>query len=222
MQYTILDENSAQVKQDLRRLQTLRMQIVLWLIVIALGVLLIPLMLITGWVRTDVARLESDLLAVQSAMSRATTPNEEVVKISADIAQVNNLISVMQTVTVPSGVAWPLVIGAATQYDPATVQIGSLTQNSDRIQIAGRALNSDAVVGYQQNLLDAGVFKDVVVISMSTIPPTPVPTPDTKSNRNKSDTAAPAVPVVEPPFGNVEFVIDLLLSTIPAPGASTP
>src|SRR5687767_10880058 len=125
MQYKMIDVNNAQYKQDTQRLQSLRTQVVLWLIVLALGVVLIPLMLITGWVRNDVARLADDLLTVQSALSDATTPSEEVVKLSADVARIDQLITSIQTVTIPSGVNWPQVVDAALRYDPAAIEITS-------------------------------------------------------------------------------------------------
>src|SRR5262245_15985620 len=115
MQYNMIDPNSAQYKQHLQRLRSLRTQVVLWLLVLALGVLLIPLMLVSGWVRTDATRIEDDLMSMQSAMSAASAPSAEVTKLNADIAGVNHLVTLMETVTVPSGVNWPQVINAAIQ-----------------------------------------------------------------------------------------------------------
>jgi hypothetical protein len=207
MQYKMIDVNSAQYKQDYQRLQSLRTQVVLWLFVLALGIVLIPLMLITGWVRSDVARLESELLSVQSALNNMAAPSEEVMQISAEVARINQLATSMQTVTIPSGVNWPQVVDAAARYDPATINIKSLTQTPDKIQLAGRALSSDSVVRYQQLLLDSGAFRDVVVISMSTVPPIPTPVVAGEETEN----AAEAIDSIEPPFGNVEFVIDLVV-----------
>jgi hypothetical protein len=211
MQYKMIDENSAQYKQDIQRLQALRTQVVLWLLVLALGIVLIPLMLITSWVRNDVARLESELLSVQSSLASATTPSQEAVNLTAELANTNQLISTMQTVTLPSGVNWPLVVDAVEQYDPATIELTSLSQIEEKVQLTGRALNNDAVVRYQQNLFVAGAFKDVVVLSMSTLPPVPTPVPSEDEN---------ATPV-DVPIGNVEFVIDLVIESN-APAVSTP
>lgn len=199
----MIDENSSQYKEDVQRLQSLRTQIVLWLVVLALGIVLIPLMLISSWVRNDVARLETELMSVQNAVSVASNPSQEVVKLNDDIANINQLITLMQTVTVPSGLSWPQIVGAVAQYDASTIELDSLTQNENKVQIAGRALNNDAVVLYQQNLFVTGVFKDVIVLSMSTLPtkPTPVPSEDGTSE------------VAAGPFGNVEFVIDLVIGT---------
>jgi Tfp pilus assembly protein PilN len=206
MQYRMVDPNSAQYKQDVQRLQSLRVQVVLWLVVLALGVVLIPLMLITNWVRNDVARLETEILSVRTAISSTTTLSAEAVKLTGDIAAVDQLTASILSVTVPSGVNWPLVMNAAAQYDPAAIEITSLTQAVDKIQIAGRATSNDAVVRYQQTLLDSVVFKDVVVVSMSAVPPPPLPATD------EGEEAAP----VDLPFGNVEFIIDAVV------GASTP
>jgi hypothetical protein len=76
----------------------------------------------------------------------------------------------------------------------------------DKIQLAGRALSSDAIVRYQQMLLDSGAFRDVVVVSMSTVPPIPTPIVTDEEAENAADP-------VDPPFGNVEFVIDLIVGT---------
>ena len=202
MQYKMIDENSAEYDQDIQRLQSLRMQVVLWLVVLALGIVLIPLMLITGWVRNDLARLETELMSVKNALSVATTPSQDVVKLNNDIANINQLITLMQTVTVPSGVKWPQIVDAVDEYDTTTIEIDSLTHSDDRVQITGRALNNDAVVRYQQNLIITGAFKDVIVLSMSTLPSRPTPV-----------ASADAADDVTYPFGNVEFVIDLALES---------
>ena len=205
MQYNMIDVTSEQYKQDQQRLQTLRTQIVIWLIVLALGIALIPLMLINSWVRSDLARLETQLMAVQNALSGATSPSAELMKLDAEITGVEQLISTIQTVTIPSGVNWPQVVAAVEQFDATAIEITSFTQTPDKIQITGRATSNDAVVRFQQQLLDSGVFKDVVVISMSTVPPAPTPEVTSKDK-------TPTVPVeVKLPFGNVEFVIDIIV-----------
>jgi Tfp pilus assembly protein PilN len=206
MQYKMIDANSDQYKQDMQRLQSLRTQVVLWLVVLALGIVLIPLMLITGWVRNDVTRLDDELLAVQSALSSASSPNAEVIQLTSEITRINQLVSTMQTVTVSSGVHWPSVISAAVRYDPTAVEITSLTQSGDKIQIAGRATSNDAVVRYQQLLLESGAFTDVVVVSMSAAAPPSTPTPAAEVNT--------AVEPADLPFGNVEFVIDLVVGSV--------
>jgi Tfp pilus assembly protein PilN len=209
MQYKMIDVNSAQYKQDYQRLQSLRTQVVLWLFVLALGVVLIPLMLITGWVRSDVARLESELLTVQNALSNFTTPTDEIMQLNAEIARINQLATSMQTVTISSGVNWPQVVEATARFDAATINLTSLTQMPDKIQIAGRALSSDDVVRYQQTLLDSGAFRDVVVISMSAMAPLPTPVVTAEEDENAVD----AIDPTDAPFGNVEFVIDLVVGT---------
>ncbi len=210
MQYNMVDPNSAQYKQHLQRIRSLRTQVVLWLLVLALGVLLIPLMLITGWVRSDVTRLDDELMYLQGAISAASNPSSDVTKLNADIAGVNHLVTLMETVTVPSGVDWPQIINAAIQYDPTTLQITSLTQTDKQIQLSGRATTNDAVVQYQKALIDSSAFRDVQVVSLPTLEPTPMPVAPT----NKSKEQAP-VATAGPPLGNIEFVIDLVVGSSP-------
>src|SRR4051794_26015908 len=133
MQYNMIDPNNAQYRDHLKRLRSLRTQVVLWLLVLALGVMLVPLVLVTGWVRTDVTRLSDELASTQNLIAAASNPSAKVTELNADIAGVNQVISLMQTVTIPSGVNWPLIIGAAGQYDPNAVEITSLTQSNQQI-----------------------------------------------------------------------------------------
>jgi hypothetical protein len=127
-----------------------------------------------------------------------------VLQLNAELSRINQLVTSMQTVTLASGVNWPQAIGAAARYDATTIEIESLTQTDNRLQVTGRAINNDAVVRYQQFLLESGVFGDVVVVSMSTIPPPPTPAV-------VAGDEAPVEPV-EVPFGNVEFIIDLVIN----------
>lgn len=206
-QYKMVDANSAQYRQDVQRLKSLRLQVVLWLVVLALGVVLIPMMLVTSWVRNDVTRLEGELSLTQNALTNAQTPSQEVTMLSAEVARLDGLVSTMQTVTIPSGVNWPLVVYAVGSYDVNSLKIASLTQAGDKIQIAGRALNNDAVVRFQQNLIDARAFRDVLVVSISTTPPTPEAPPQESPEGEDTEVSTAAVG----PAFNVEFLIDLLV-----------
>lgn len=206
----MINLSSPEFQQDMQRLNALRTQVVLWLVVLALAVVLIPLMLISGWVRNDVARLENELLAVQSALNTATTPSGEVARIRDEIARIDQLVSTMQTVTVSSGLNWPMITGAVVEYDPAVIELTSLTQTGKKVQITGRATNNDAVVRYQQALLKAGAFDDVVVISLVAAPPSTTASGQ-KATKTEEDDAAATKPA-DQPFGAVEFVIDLFVN----------
>lgn len=207
MQYRVIDVNSTQYKEDEQRLQSVRTMVVLWLFVLALGIVLIPLMLVAGWVRSDMTRLETELLLLQSTLNDATTPSAEVLEMGAEVDRIEMLISSIQTTTVPSGANWPQIVQGVSQYDPIAITLSSLTQIEDRVQLTGRATNNDAVVRYQQKLLDSGMFADVVVVSMVAVPPSLSDVEETESD--KSTTAATPNSSVE--LGDVQFVIDLLL-----------
>ena len=220
MQFQMIDTMSAEYQQDMQRLNALRTQVVLWLVVLALAIVLIPLMLIAGWVRNDVARLENELLAVQSALNSATSPSGEVAQIRNEIAAIEQLVSTMQTVTLPSGVNWPIVIGAVADYDAAAIQLAALTQSEEKVQLTGRATHNDAVVRYQQALLDSAAFSDVVVVSMIAAPPVAKDEAKNDAKANAPDEDENAASLVEPPFGAVEFVIDLFVNQ--TMGSDTP
>jgi hypothetical protein len=119
-------------------------------------------------------------------------------------------------------VDWPKVVDAATQYDPAAIEIDSLTQTNEKLEITGLATNNDAVVRYQQTMLDSGVFRDVLVVSMSTVPP---PTPEIASDpkagpankantdTERSDRETAGIETAEASTGNVEFIIDVIVGS---------
>lgn len=203
-QSKIANLNTLQYKHDQQQLQSLRVQVVLWLVVLAVGIMLIPLLLVTRWVSEDVTYLERELLGVKNALQVATTPSEEVMNLNGEIARIGDLVTSMQTATVPSSVNWPRVVNVIRQYDPTTIQITSLIQNEDKIQLSGRATSNDAVVSYQQQVLASSLFRDVIVVLLSTEPPASVPAPN---NRNSNATPTPVVQ----PFGAVIFTIDFVL-----------
>jgi Tfp pilus assembly protein PilN len=210
--YDMIDVNSPQYKQDMQRLQSLRTMIVLWLVVLALGVILIPLMLIAGWVRDDRARLESELLSIQTAISDASLPSTEVTALGVEVSHIEQLITVMQTATVPSSINWPVVVDAIDEYEQVAITLSSLTQTGNQLTITGRAEGNDAVVRYQQSLLDSGAFADVVIISMVAVAPEAAEGEQPEAGEADAEEPA-AVPSPEAPLGNVEFVIDVVVGT---------
>jgi Tfp pilus assembly protein PilN len=209
--YDMIDVNDPQYKQEARRLQSLRTLVVLWLVVLALGVLLSPLMLIAGWVREDRARLESELLAIQMAVSDANLPTTEVNALGAEVSRIEQLISVMITATVPSGVNWPVVVNAIDDYEQVGISLSSLTQTENKLTITGRAEGNDAVVRYQQSLLDSGAFEDVVILSMVAVVPEEGEQPEPDEAESEEPAAAPSPEV---PVETVEFIIDVVVGTL--------
>jgi hypothetical protein len=109
-------------------------------------------------------------------------------------------------VTVPAGVNWTQVVDAVAQFDASAITLSSLTQTDNKIQLIGHATNNDAVVRFQQSLLDSRAFQDVVIISMITEPPA-------TQEAEETEAAATAQESVETGLGNVEFVIDLQMGT---------
>src|SRR5690606_34582082 len=148
-----------QYQEDQRRLQSLRTRVVLWLIALALGVLLIPLMLITGWVRSDMTRLETELVFLRNAIDAATNPSAEVLQLGAEIAEIEQLITSMQRDTEHTGANWQQVIDAEAKCDQVDHHHVKLTHSDSRIQLTVRDMSNDDVERNRQRLQDTIAFR---------------------------------------------------------------
>jgi hypothetical protein len=201
MHYSLIDPNDPQHQRAVRRLRALRSRVVLWLLVAALVIALIPLNLVVGWVRADRILLEDDLGTMEMMIGDAGLSSLETLQLREEMTRTEGLITAIQAVVVPVSVDWPRVVTALTQYEPAELSLLSLQQQRNQIRITGRAVDNDAVVRYQQRLLEAGTFREVIITSL-TLAPLPTPTGGTD----------PLVPT-QPP-GSVAFVIDLLVEDL--------
>jgi Tfp pilus assembly protein PilN len=193
------------------RLHGIRTLVVLWLLVFAFGLTLVLLVLIAGWVRADRTRLQHEVETLQLLISDASLPSAETLQLQAELSHTTALIASVQAVVVPVSVEWPGVVDALNQFDLAGVTLTGLQQTGDKIQLTGRAGANDDVVRYQQSLLDSGVFREVIVASLTqSLPPDPAAAPPDAS----PEAAAPPLPVA----GAVDFVFDLV---VPAPGQNS-
>lgn len=204
----ILDLNVPPNDADAARLRATRTVVVLWLIVLGLGIALIPLVILSGWIRSDSARLQRELEQVELAVAEAERPSEEVERLNAAIATNEAALAALQEFDAPVGIDWPRVAAALANYDPLLVRLTAIAQRDDRLRIAGRALNNDAVIRYEQRLVESGAFSSVVILSQITAPAAAPAAPPAGSSQTGSAS----------PFGNVEFEIELVVRPPRAPG----
>ena len=197
--------NLSASRNTAERLNTVRTQVVLWLIVLALGVALIPLTILSRWVRDDSARLQQEIHDAQTQIEQLHIPSEAVEQLNQSADANEALIAALQAASVPVGVDWPRTVAALADYDPILVRVASLNQRETLIRITGRALNNDAVIRYQQRLQESGAFESVVVLSLVALP-----------------TPAEAVDQAPASFGSVDFEIDAVVRTAPSTQGSTP
>lgn len=203
--HNLLDLHEPPNDADAARLRSTRTLVVLWLIVLALGIALIPLVVVSGWVRSDSARLRNELAQVELALADAEIPSDEVVRLTEAVAANEATLAALESVVVPVGLDWPRVAAALADYDPVLLRLTAIAQRDDRLRIAGRAINNDAVIRYEQRLFDSGVFSAVVILSQVAAPPARSP-----ANNAQAETT--------PPFGTVDFEIELVVRPPRAPG----
>ena len=153
--------------------------IVLWLIVVGLGILFIPLSLISSTIRDDVKGLQSDLDSVQQSLTSVPTPAPEVQALMSTLSvvqsQTNQIQAVYPTV-VAARTNWPAVMAAIGNYNPDQIALTSLTQSDIQITLSGRASDEGVVVAYARGLEQSGLFSRVVVQSIRVVA-TPFVTP---------------------------------------------
>lgn len=208
--YDLIDaNNSPHLPQAPARLHQVRTLVVLWLLVLAVGIVLVPLLVITGWLRADRAEFEEEYATLQLLIADSALPSAETLHLQAELTRTTGLIDAIHAVAVPASLAWPQVVDALTQFNLAGVTLTSVQQQGSQIRMVGRAPGNDAVVRYQQSLLDSGAFREVIIASLTRLPPSSTPTPDPAAR------AVPATlaPVVE---GSVEFTIDLVVRPLPS------
>jgi Tfp pilus assembly protein PilN len=204
MHYNLIDANESEHRQHAQRLRTVRSLVVLWLLVVALSIALVPLMLAAGWVRSDRVRLEADLDSMQLILSDVTLPTTELLQLREEMTQTEALIAAIQAVAVPVSVDWPQVVNALNEYNRVGLMLTSIQQQGRQVRITGSAPTNDAVVRYQQSLMDSGAFREVIIASLTLVlPSVPAAT---------GETGGSAPPVVV--SSSVEFVIDVVAADL--------
>jgi len=204
MQYNLIDANESERRQHAQRLRAVRSLVVLWLLVMALSIALVPLMLVAGWVRSDRVRLETDLDSMQMIISDATLPSPELLQLREEMTRTEALVTAIQAVAVPVSVDWPRVVNALNEYNRVGLTLTSIQQQGPQVRIIGSAPTNDAVVRYQQSLLDSGAFREVIIASLTLVLPSAPAATD--------GTGGSAPPVVV--SSSVEFVIDVVVADL--------
>ena len=164
-----IDPNNLLEQEQPRRLS--RRTITLWLVALSLVFFFVPLYFILTAVRSDAARLETNITAVQESLANPSTPVPENQELMDELAQVQGLASQIEgaySSIETSHTDWPAVMAAIGNYDPAQITLDSVTQ-SDSVTLKGRAIDDSVVVNYSRSLEETNLFSRVIVQSMRTI-----------------------------------------------------
>jgi hypothetical protein len=216
-----LDQASAPRPLPLRANRT---AIITWLIAIGMAFLIVPLVLINNAIRSDTARINTDLDAVVTQINTVPTPVAEIQQRVDQITQVQSqtasINALSPTLTAPR-YNWPAIGAMVGNYDPNQIDMGSIAYDGARLTLSGHALNDVVVTDYARRLEQSGVFNRVIVQSIkllatpvitatSTITPgatitvtttptptvTPSPTTDPRDEFEPDNTVNQAKPLV--------------------------
>jgi Tfp pilus assembly protein PilN len=174
-------------------------KLLLWLVALSLGVLFVPLYLVSTTIQENIAPLEDEMATIQAQLDStpAPDPTEEALK-SQFLSlqdQVRSL-GVMADELVANQINWPAVMASIASYDPAQMKVTKLAQTDVHIALTGLANDEGVVSDYAQHMRDSGYFVrvDVQSITLKTLPTaTPVPQSDASATPEAQTTNSRAV-----------------------------
>jgi len=181
------------------QIRSLRQGIVIGLLAFSLLTLFLALFLIVASVRNDISRSEANLTAIRGQLLRLSTPAPELQELMITLTNTESLADKLIAARPVVGIQWPAVITVISNYNPTVLTLASLTQVDNRITLTGQAVDDVAVVTYTRMLEVSDLFTNVVLQSLTLIPPK-TPTAQT--------TATPTAPASE----RIEFVIIIEVS----------
>ncbi len=184
-------------------------RLILWLVVAGLGILFLPLFLISTTIKADNLALDAQVSEIQATLSSTAKPQQSDQTLKDKLAQLQKQASALETLqpTLVAGhIDWPTTMNAIAIYNTAQITLTGLSQTDTRLVVNGQAESEDSVMAYAAALRDSERFKRVIVQSITLkSPPTAIP-----SGMRAGVTDGKAKPA--------EFTISLDLVT----GSSTP
>ena len=147
-----------------------RRTLVLWLMAATLGLLMLPLTLITAALSDNVSTLEADLKAAVKAQTSMPTLPPRVQELSQQLnkiqGQANQINSLNPTFTAGS-MAWTSVMAAIGNYNPNEIALDGIGRADGRLVVTGLAASDKAILTYVSSLQQSGAFKSVVLQSVT-------------------------------------------------------
>ena len=182
--------------------------LVWWLGVLGLAILFVPLYLMANTLSSEVTRLESDILPLQTALASTPAPLPEAQGLIVTLTAVHGQLDQINTIspTLAAGnIDWSAALTTINNGDSSGMQLTGLEQSGNQLFIRGRAQNDDFVTEYARHLEASGQFANVEVRSIVQVAepflsPTPTPPlPTATATSAVTNTPIPtAVPTMRP------------------------
>jgi Tfp pilus assembly protein PilN len=156
-------------------------RLVLWLIIAGLGILFVPLYLVSATLKESKAPLETELADIQSTLTITPPPNPTEQALRDNLLQLRGQAGELQTLyddLSANHIDWPAAMAVIANYDPAQMALSGLLQAERLVTINGRANDETIVMAYADMLRDSARFGEVKVQAITRVAlPTPTPLP---------------------------------------------
>lgn len=186
-----------------------------------MGILFLPLYLVSTVIKDDNLRLKSEIESVQKTLAVTPAPEPTQQALRNTLFEVQGRIGAIepvQTELLAKHVDWPAIMSLFGQFDQTRMSISSITQADNRVAVRGRGETESVVTNYGHMLEESGAFKRVIVESINLVAlptPTPLPTPTLdKSSASSLPLANAPIPTVTP-VKVAEFSIIVELKVAP-------
>ncbi|MCA9917940.1 MAG: PilN domain-containing protein [Anaerolineales bacterium] len=178
--------------------------ITLWLGVLGLAILFVPLYLFSNTLGSEVVRLETELVPLQTALASTPGPlpqaQELIVTLTAVHNQTDQMNAILPTLEAEN-VDWNAAMAAISDVDDSGLALTGIEQTGNQLVIRGRAQNDGFVTDYARQLENSGQFAQVVIQSIAQVGEpfqSPTPTPLLPTATQPSAATSTSVPTAVP------------------------
>lgn len=170
------DENAAETEEQPRRNP---MRLILWLMVVAVGLFLVPLYLVSTTIKQAIPEIDLEITAIAETIAAPVSVSSEQEALETELLNIRDSIGALQPSLMSAAaghVDWPYTMAAIGSYDALRVTLQRVTQSGRQITITGQALNQTTVTAYADTLRASNLFGRVVILAIDAVQ-LPVPTP---------------------------------------------
>lgn len=156
-------------------------RLVLWLIIAGLGILFVPLYLVSATLKESKAPLETELADIQATLTITPQPNPTEQALRDNLLELRGQSGELETLYTDlsaNHVDWPAAMSVIANYEPSQMSLTGLMQADRLVTLDGRANDETIVMAYADMLRESTRFGEVKVQTITMIAlPTPTPAP---------------------------------------------
>lgn len=144
-------------------------RLIIWLVVLSLGLLFVPLYLISDSLRQENVRLQTEATLIQQTLAVSPQPNSTEAALTDTLMQIQaqkGALEAIQPTLIAEHIPWSEVMFMLGSYDPNQLSITALSQSGNQLAVQGQAADQSQVMAYVESLKKSDLFADVVVQSM--------------------------------------------------------